>query len=82
MSDFSTIGSGALQYAQQGISRGMNNFARDEQLVAQSGLAQSGGGDLTGALVDATQQARYVEANVRALAIADQTLGTLLDVKA
>jgi hypothetical protein len=73
-------GSGALQNAQLGISRGMTNLARDQEIIAQSsgGL---GSGDLTGALVDAQQQKLDVEASVKALSITDQTLGTLLDIK-
>lgn len=84
MSTTTTIASGlsALQYAQAGMSQGMNNLARDEQTVAQSGVSESGGGDVTGALVDAQQQKLYVEASARAFSIADQTLGTLLDIKA
>ena len=86
MSSFSIPGSGysALQNAQQGMSRGMSNFARDEQVVAQSGLTSQsvGSNAVTGALVDAQQQALDVEASARAFSIADQTLGTLLDVKA
>ncbi len=81
------IGSSALQNAQLGISRGMANFTRDAQIVAQSGLASSGATSAaldatTGALVDAQQQALDVKASAAALSIADQTLGTLLDVKA
>lgn len=76
-------GSSAQQYAQLGISRGMANFDRDSQAVAQ-GIMTSGGdsGSVTGALVDAQQQALNVEASAKALAIANQTLGTLLDVMA
>jgi hypothetical protein len=82
------FGSSAVQNAQLGISRGLANFTRDAQIVAQSGgLASSGAstGGLdatTGALVDAQQQALDVKASAAALSIADQTLGTLLDVKA
>ncbi len=80
------IGSSAVQNAQLGISRGMANFARDAQTVAQgsiaSGAASGGVGAVTGALVDAQQQALDVKASAAALSIADQTLGTLLDVKA
>ena len=87
MSSFSAIGANgysALQNAQQGINRGMAKFERDEQVVAQgSTTSQSGGNDsVTGALVNAQQHALDVEASARALSIADQTLGTLLDVKA
>jgi hypothetical protein len=61
----------------------MANLNRDSQTVADSIL--SSGGDssaVTGALVDAQQQALNVEASAKALAITNQTLGTLLDVHA
>lgn len=76
-------GSSALQYAQLGISRGMANLDRDSQAVAQ-GIVSSGGDSdaVTGALVDAQQQALNVEASAKALSITEQTLGALIDVKA
>jgi hypothetical protein len=70
-----TGASSAAQYAQLGISRGISNVARDEQAVA-------GGADPTAPLVDASQQKLNVEANAKALQIADQTLGTLINVVA
>jgi hypothetical protein len=69
------FGSSAVQNAQLGINRGMANLAQDAQTVAQ-------GGPVTDALVDAQQQKLDVEASATALSIADQTLGTLLDIKA
>jgi hypothetical protein len=77
-------GSSAVQYAQLGLSRGMANFSQDAQIVAQGGAApgNSGGAPVTGALVDAKQQQMNVEASATALSIADQTLGTLLDITA
>jgi hypothetical protein len=77
MSTTSGIGNGsnALQNALTGINRGMANFSQDARAVAQ-------GGDVTSALVDAQQQALDVKASATALSIADQTLGTLLDIKA
>ena len=81
MSSLSGIGGGssAMQNAQLGIKRGLENVARDAQVVAGS----SAGGDAsTGAFLDAHQQALNVEASARAFSIADKTLGTLLDIKA
>lgn len=75
MNGISGISSGALQYAMQGISRGMDNVAQDAQAIAS-------GSDPTGALVDAGQQKLNVEASAKALQIADQTLGTLINVMA
>jgi hypothetical protein len=85
MNGLSSLGAGssALQYAQAGISQGMANLDRDSQAIAQ-GIMSSGGdsSSVTGALVDAQQQALNVEASAKALSITNQTLGTLLDVMA
>lgn len=76
-------GSSAAQYAELGISRGMANFARDSQAVAQGIMSQGGDSDaVTGALVDGQQQALNVEVSAKVLQVANQTLGTLLDVMA
>jgi len=75
MNGISGMSAGALQYAQQGISRGMANVAQDAQAIAS-------GVDPTGALVDASQQKLGVEANAKMLEIANQTMGTLINVMA
>ena len=82
MSGISSIGSGstAAQNALSGINRGMANLSRDAQVVAQGSVAS--GNSVTDALVDAQTQKLNVEASVKALQIADQTLGALLDIKA
>jgi hypothetical protein len=90
MNSFSAIGSSALQNAQRGISRGMANLSRDQEIIASGGaggpsgptVLGPGGDAITGALIDAQQQKLDVEASVKALAITDQTLGTLLDITA
>lgn len=87
MNSFSAIGSSALQNAQRGISRGMANLSRDQEIIAAGGpsgptVLGPGSDAITGALIDAQQQKLDVEASVKALAITDQTLGTLLDIKA
>jgi hypothetical protein len=81
MSSLSGIGggSGAMQYAVQGIQRGIANAAQDAQVVAGSSAE---GSDSTRALLDGNQQSLNVEASARAFSIANQTLGTLLDIKA
>jgi hypothetical protein len=81
MSTLSGIGggTGALQSAQLGISRGMANVDRDAQAVA----SRAGGDDgMVNSLVDAKSQALDVEASAKAFSIADKTLGTLIDIKA
>ena len=75
MNGISGLSTGALQYAQQGISRGMANVAQDAQAIAS-------GSDIAGPLVDASQQKLGVEANVKMLQIANQTLGTLINIMA
>ena len=42
MNGLSSLGSSALQYAQQGISTGMANLDRDSQTVADSILSSGG----------------------------------------
>jgi len=53
----------------------MANVAQDAQAIAS-------GVDPTGALVDASQQKLSVEANAKMLEIANQTMGTLINVMA
>jgi hypothetical protein len=74
------FGSSAVQNALSGINQGMANLSRDAQVVAQGSVANGNG--VTDALVDAQQQKLDVQASVKALQIADQTLGSLLDIKA
>jgi len=82
MSGISSIDSGstAVQNALSGINRGMANLSQDARVIAQGSVAA--GNSVTAALVDAQTQKLDVEASVKALQIADQTLGALLDIKA
>jgi hypothetical protein len=70
----------AFQSAQNGIRRGVAGLDQDAQVVA--GGVSGDVGALTGALVDALQQRVAVEASARMLSTVDQTVGTLIDVKA
>jgi hypothetical protein len=70
----------AYQSAQTGIRRGVAGIDQDAQAVASGRSGDVDG--LAGALVDALQQRVLVEANARMLSTVDQTLGTLIDVKA
>ena len=74
------FGSTAVQNAQLGISQGMANLSRDAQAIASGSVAN--GNAVTDALVDAQQQKLDVQASVAALKIADQTLGSLIDIMA
>ena len=76
------FGSSAIQNALSGINRGIAGVNQDAAIVASNGLNGGGIGDMTNALVDAQQQLLSVEASAKALSITDQTLGTLIDVKA
>jgi hypothetical protein len=71
-----------LQSAQLGIRRGLSGLDRDAQVVANGNIASDGADGVVGALVDSLQQRLLVEASARMLSTADQTLGTLIDVKA
>jgi hypothetical protein len=77
MSGISSIGFGssAIQSALSGINRGIAGVNKDAAIVASNGPD-------VGAMVDAQQQLLTVEASAKALSISDQTLGTLIDVKA
>jgi hypothetical protein len=70
----------AFQSAQSGIRRGLAGIDRDAQAVANGAAGDVG--DVVGALVDSLQQRLLVEASARMLSTVDQTLGTLVDVKA
>ena len=77
------FGSSAIQSALSGINRGIAGVNQDAAIVASNGLNAGGVGDaVTNALLDAQQQLLSVEASAKALSITDQTLGTLIDVKA
>ena len=77
------FGSSAIQNALSGINRGIAGVNQDAAIVASNGLNAGGIGDaVTNALLDAQQQLLSVEASAKALSITDQTLGTLIDVKA
>ena len=83
---------GAMQSAQLGIQRGLSGLNRDAQVIANGGGSSDATGNgssaaddigvLTGALVDSLQQKLLVEASARMLSTVDETLGTLIDVKA
>jgi hypothetical protein len=68
-------GISAIQNALSGINRGIAGVNKDAGIIASNGPD-------VGAIVDAQQQLLSVEASAKALSITDQTLGTLIDVKA
>ena len=68
----------AAASALQGINTATAAFDSDAQVI--SGAV--GGGDVTGAMVDMSQESLLVQMNARVLAMANKTLGSLLDVTA
>lgn len=72
-----------IQSSLMGIQRGMANVARDAQTIAGAAASPDGAGTdaMVGALVDAREQALNVQASMKALAIQDRVLGTLIDIK-
>jgi hypothetical protein len=64
---------GAISSAIYGINQGLSALSNDTQTVASNGPD-------VGAIVDASQQKLAIEASVKTLAIANQTLGNLLDL--
>lgn len=71
----------AWDTAQLGIQRGVSGLDRDAQIVANGSVSDNTDAAI-GALVDSLQQRVAVEASARMLSTVDQTLGTLIDVKA
>lgn len=67
--------------ASMGIHRGMQGLARNAAQLAGSQQLE-GTKDATQPIVDSRVARANVQANVKALATADDTLGTLLDVTA
>ena len=85
MNDISNIanGLGLFKSAQLGINRGLDGLARNAQTIAHANVEpESFTSDVTGALVDNLEQKLLVQLNARMMSAADETLGTILDVKA
>jgi hypothetical protein len=71
-----------MQSAELGIQRGLSGLNRDARTVANGVGGSTDTDGLTGALVDSLEQKLLVEASARMLSTVDETLGTLIDVKA
>jgi hypothetical protein len=63
----------AISSATYGINTGLSNLSNDAQAVASNGPD-------VGAMVDASQQRIAIEAAAKTLAVANQTLGSLIDL--
>jgi hypothetical protein len=73
---------GALQAAQSGIARASQNIDRDAAAIADGALSGNGPGDIAAAMVDMSQQSEVAAVSAQAMSIANQTIGSLLDVMA
>jgi len=74
-----SAGSGALQNAASGLARASQGVEQDAESIATGSL---GGSDTTAPLLDLSQQSVLAGASADAFSIANQTLGSLLDVLA
>lgn len=83
ISSILSVGGGlnALQSATLGINRGLQGLAQNAQTIAHANVEPDNLQSLTGAMVDSLQNRLAVELNAKMITTADQTLGTLLDVK-
>lgn len=73
----------AISYGLTGINNGMTQLKRDAQDIAST-TAKGGEdiADLAKSLVDLNTDRYQVEASVKVVQAVDETIGTLLDVKA
>jgi hypothetical protein len=75
-------GFGALQNAASGITRASQGINQDAASIATGALNGSQPSNTTSALVDLSQQSILAQMSAAALSIDNQTLGTLLNIKA
>ncbi|MDJ0655656.1 MAG: hypothetical protein QNJ40_15940 [Xanthomonadales bacterium] len=73
------IGSSAYQQALLGIERGFNRLEKAASDIASADADPTA---LTGPVLDLIAGQQQVEASVKALETINETLGTLIDVKA
>jgi hypothetical protein len=73
---------GAFQNAAAGISRATQGINQDAQSIATGALNTGQSNSTTAALVDLSEQSVLAQMSAAALSIDNQTLGTLLNVKA
>ncbi|MEP1217209.1 MAG: flagellar biosynthesis protein FlgE [Marinobacter sp.] len=71
----------------QGIQTGMQGMDNAARQIARGGAdgprgSAEGAGDLIGPIIDLKLYERSVEASAQVVKTADETLGTLLDIKA
>lgn len=68
-----------MQIAAGGIRKAVSNVARDAHAVANSTDVMSR--DTMEALIDAKQQVLYTRAGARMISVANEMMGTLLDIR-
>ena len=84
MSGISSVGGGlsVIQSATTVIHRAEAGAARDAATVASSSVADAGGADVLGALIDAKQQVLYSQAGAKLISAANEMMGSLIDISA
>ena len=70
----------ASSVAAQAVNRQVDRLERNIAEVAQSDFGKGQGQSIATALVEQQEIVRAVQANAKSLQVANQTLGTLLDV--
>lgn len=68
----------AIDSSLQGINAGSDRLNRAAERVARDGA----GGDITSNLVDTMKARHEVRVNATAIRVADETIGTLIDILA
>ena len=73
-----------LSVGLQGVQRGMQGLQQNAQAIANVGTEEgpSSLGDLAGEIVGLSENRLQVEASVKVLQTAGQTLGSLIDIHA
>lgn len=77
-----SAGFGALQNAASGLTRASQGINQDAASIATGALNGDQPNNTTSALVDLSQQSVLAQMSAAALSIDNQTLGTLLNIKA
>ena len=73
----------ALERARAGMQRGMRRLAADAQKIAHANVAQDGQvADVVDALVGSLVDRLQMQLSARVMRRVDETIGTIIDVKA
>jgi hypothetical protein len=72
----------AIQSATLGIKRGMEGAAKNAREIASKDALEGNSENLATSIVELKENVNQVKASAKALKIIDETIGTILDVKA